>query len=234
MGFDTQDKEIVRLITKLKEADGKYPPELLAARRQRYLKQMGQVGLGVGLGAGIKNAARAGKAPALSSTTSTILESALVVAIMAETGTVAYFYRDKLAEIFRSITEDSRTQEVVPSPFPTTEAEQAIQGITPSPAVISTQPSFTLSTSPTAVELSNTPIPGVVEQKNTINASSTPDPNENNVNDGNNGNNGHHYGQTPKPDRTKEPNNNNTNNNNNNNGQPPRNNSRPPGPNNRP
>jgi hypothetical protein len=40
MGFDAQDKEIVRLLTKLKETDGKYPPDLFAARRQGYLKQM--------------------------------------------------------------------------------------------------------------------------------------------------------------------------------------------------
>ena len=231
MGFDTQDKELVRLITKLKEADGKYPPDLLAARRQRYMKQMGQIGLGVGLGAGIKNAARSGKTPALSSTTSTIIESALVAAIVAETGAVAYFYRDKLAEIIRSATEDSRTQEVLSSPFPTTKAEQTVHGIVPSPAVISTDPSPTLSASPTAVELSSTPVPGAVEQNNTIIASSTPAPNESNdsINDGNNGNNGHHYGQTPKPERTKEPNNNDSNNNNSNN-----NNRHPPRPNNRP
>jgi hypothetical protein len=235
MGFDAQDKEIVRLITKLKAADGKYPPDLLAARRQRFLKHMGQIGLGMGMGAGIKNAEKSERAPALSSTTSTILESALVVAIVAETGTVAYFYRDKLAEIFRDITKESRVQEVPPSPSPAS-AGQVIQGVSPSPGIISTQPSSTLSISPTTIELSSIPIPYVVEENNTISASSTPAPNVNN------GNNGHHYGQTPKPQRTKEPrnnnnnnngnnNNNNSNNNNNNNGNnndgPPRNNSLP-------
>jgi hypothetical protein len=220
MGFDTQDKEIVRLITKLKDADRKYPPDLLAARRQRYLKQMGQIGLGMGMGAGLKNAARSGKAPALSSTTSTILESALVVALVAETGTVAYFYRDKLAEVFQSVTnrEQPRVEEVPPSPV---SAGQEIQGVAPSPALSSTHPSPTLSASPTAIELSSTPIPGVVEENITINASSTPALNVNNVD---NGNNGHHYGQTPKPERTKEP----KNNNNNNNDKPPKDNSKSP------
>ena len=89
MGFDTQDKEIVRLLTKLKDADGKYPPDLLAARRQGYLKQMGQIGLGIGAGIKIKNALNSAKAPALASATSRVLESALVVAIVAETGAVA-------------------------------------------------------------------------------------------------------------------------------------------------
>lgn len=225
MGFDAQDKEIVRLISKLKDADGKYPPDLLAARRQRYLKQMGQIGLGMGVGTGIKNVGKGGKTPALATTTSKVLESALLVAIVAETGTVAYFYRDKLAEIYQKIAKESRVQEVLPSPVHT---EQAIQGITPSPALSSTHPSPTLSVSPTAIELSSTPIPGVVEENNTISASSTPAPN---VNNGNNGNNGNHYGQTPKPERTKEPKNNN---NNNNNDKPPKDDSKPPKDNSKP
>ena len=205
MGFDAQDKEIVRLLTKLKDVDGKYPTDLLASRRRHYLKQMGQIGLGMGMGAGLKSAVNAGKAPVLSSTTSTILESALVVAIVAETGTVAYFYRDKLAEIVQNITKESRVTEVATSPSPV-HGGQKIQGVTASPAINSTLPSATLSVSPTIIELSSTPIPGFVEENNAISASSTPAPN---VNNGNNGNNGNHYGQTPKPQRTKEPKNNN-------------------------
>src|SRR5262245_58756980 len=125
MGFDAQDKEIVRLLTKLKDTDGKYPPDLLTARRQGYLKQMGEIGLGVGAGLKIKNALNGTKAPALSSTTSTILESALVVAIVAETGAVAYFYRDKLAELFQTVRMETSSQEVTPPPVHT---ELAIQG----------------------------------------------------------------------------------------------------------
>jgi hypothetical protein len=194
MGFDAQDKEIVRLLTKLKDTDGKYPPDMLAARRQGYLKQMGQIGMGIGLGAGIKNAVKSAKAPVLSSATSTVLESALVVAIVAESGTVAYFYRDKLADIFKTITKEAGIQEVTPSPVQT---ELEIQGVTPSPAVTATLPSVTLSVSPTITELTSTPVPGVIEDSNTISANATPAPN---------GNNGNHYGQTPKPQRTKEPN----------------------------
>jgi hypothetical protein len=207
MGFDAQDKEIVRLLTKLKDTDGKYPPDLLAARRQGYLKQMGQIGLGLGVGADIKNAVKSGRAPVLSSATSTVLESALVVAIVAETGTVAYFYRDKLSDFFQTITNEVSGQEVTPPPVAT---ELEIRGITPSPAVTATLPSVTLSISPTGTELTSTPVPGVVEEGNTISADSTPAPN---------GNNGNHYGQTPKPERTKEPKNNNA--------QPPKANSKP-------
>ena len=207
MGFDTQDKEIVRLLTKLKDTDRKYPPDLLAARRQGYLKQMGQIGLGIGVGAGIKNAVKGGKAPAFSSATSTILESALVLAIVAESGTVAYFYRDKLADIFKTITNEAGIQQVTPPPVHT---ELGIQGVTPSPALTATLPSVTLSVSPTGTALTSTPVPGVVEDNNTISGDSTPAPN---------GNNGNHYGQTPKPQRTKEPKNNSE--------KPPKDNSKP-------
>ena len=193
MGFDPQDKEIVRLLTKLKDTDGKYPPDLFAARRQGYLRQMGEIGLGIGVGVGTKNAVKSGKAPAFSSATSTVLESALVVAIVVEAGTVAYFYRDKLAELFQTITKEARGQEVTPPPIHT---ELEIQGVTPSPAVTATLPSVTLSVSPTGTELTSTPVPGVAEENNTISGNSTPAPG---------GNNGNHYGQTPKPQRTKEP-----------------------------
>ena len=199
MGFDAQDKEIVRLLTKLKDTDGKYPPDLLVARRQRYLRQMGEIGLGMGLGAGIKNVAKSGKAPALSSATSTILESALVVAIAAETGTVAYFYRDKLADVVHTITNGTKVQEITSPP---THTQRDVHGVTSAPAVVSTLPSATLSMSPTEPEPTSTPIPEVVENNNTVGANSTPSPK---------GNNGNHYGQTPKPQRTKDPKNNNNN-----------------------
>src|ERR1044071_7011594 len=114
MGFDAQDKEIVRLLTKLKDTDGKYPPDLFAARRQAYLTHMGEIGLGIGAGLKIKNALNSAKTPALSSATSTVLESALVVAIVAETGTVAYFYRDKLADLVQTITKEASGQEITP------------------------------------------------------------------------------------------------------------------------
>jgi hypothetical protein len=195
MGFDTQDKEIVRLLTKLKEADGKYPPDLFTARRHNYLKQMGEISLGIGAGLKIKNAVNGAKAPALSSATSTVLESALLIAIVAETGTVAYFYRDKLSDFFRISKREAHVQEVTPSAY----TEPAIQGVNPSTAVASMLPSVTLSVSPTEPELTGTPIPGVVDQNSanrTASANSTPAPN---------GNNGNHYGQTPKPQRTKEP-----------------------------
>jgi hypothetical protein len=210
MGFDAQDKELVRLITKLKNSSGKYPAELFAARRQRYLKQMAQISLGMEVGTGLKNVANHAKAPALSSTTSTILEAALVVAIAAEASTVAYFYRDKLAEIFQSIQNREEPKvEQMPSP---SDPEQEIQGVTAAPAIVATQPSSVFVPIPTTIESASTPIPDVVQENNTIRATSTPEPNVNNENNTQPGNNGNHYGQTPKPERTKDSKNDNGNN----------------------
>jgi hypothetical protein len=120
------------------------------------------------------------------------------VAIVAETGTVAYFYRDQLAGIVKKISKETHVQEVTSVP---TQTESEIQGVAPSAAVASLLPSVTVSISPTEPEIASTPIPALVEggvtnTSNTVIANSTPAPN---------GNNGHHYGQTPKPERTKEP-----------------------------
>jgi hypothetical protein len=211
MGFDAQDKEIVRLLTKLKNADGSYPPDLLAARRDGYLRQMGEISLILAAGRGIKNAVQSAKAPVLSSATSTVLESALFVAIAAEAGTVAYFYRDKVSDFFKSITQETKVQEVSPSLVPT---DAAVRGVSPSPAVASTLPSTSLASNPTEPESSNTPVPDVAEQNNALSVDATPSPRDQN-------NNGNHYGQTPKPERTKEPKGNDNDNN------PPKDNSKP-------
>ena len=195
MGFDAQDKEIVKLLTKLKDADGTYPPDLLAARREGYLRQMGEIGLVLAAGKGIKNAVQGTKPPVLSSATSTVLESALFVAIAAEAGTVAYFYRDQLADFVKTVTHETKVQEVSPSLVPT---HVEVQGVSPSPAVAATLPSTSLAINPTEPEASNTPVPDVVEQNNALSVDVTPSPKDHN-------NNGNHYGQTPKPERTKEP-----------------------------
>jgi hypothetical protein len=214
MDFDPQDQEIIRLLTRLKDADVAYPQDMLAGRRGKYLKQMAEVELGSGADTGIKNSIKDGPAPSLSPAASTLLEGALVVAIIAETGAMAYFYRDKLADFFHKITTTSKVQEVPTQLVVPTVLE--IQGVTPSPAVASTLPSATIAASPTetAVVPTNTPTPGLAEENSNATAAvnqtdATPAPNEGN---GSNGNNGNHYGQTPKPERTKENNGNNNNN----------------------
>jgi|SRR5688572_21288929 hypothetical protein len=221
MDFDSQDQEIIRLLGRLKEADGKYPEHMLAAQRQNYLQRMAEIEFGGSEIQGKNGSESTSTTPTgtgVSLATSTLLETALVAAILVEASAVAYFYREKLADFFGIGTGTSRVQVltptvevptsleiqgVTPSPVVTTLLE--VQNVSPSPTTPSTFPSTTISAnlSGITVTLTSTPIPGVSESNNnsttgTAQLNSTPIPN------GNNGNNGNHYGQTPKPERTKD------------------------------
>jgi hypothetical protein len=232
MEVEPQDQDIVRLLTKLKNTEGQYPEHMFVARRQMYLKQMTEIGLGIGADAGLKQAAKNPNPPTVPPVTSTLLETALLVAILVEASAVAYYYRDKLADFFQTITSEPRVQEVNPLPVVATSVE--IQGVTPSPVITPTIPSATLLASPTDIEVTptGTPIPGVADDNNpnrtnnTSNSSSgagtgqtdsIPVPNANDDKQ----NQGNHYGQTPKPDRTIEPNSDNANSDQGNSGDPP-------------
>jgi len=210
MEFEPQDQKVVELLTKLKGANEGYPSEMLAARRQAFLNNMAGAGLGVGTGTA-RSGSGSGAAPI---TAGKLLEFALVVAIVAEASALAYFYRDTVADVFRSISATSKVQEIVSppvitSPFPELEISKIPTSATPTG---------------TASEIAtNTQIPGVTDDP-TITSNnndpatltdSTPNPN---------GNNGNHYGQTPKPERTKDNNDNRPPNDNPGNG----NNDRPP------
>jgi len=197
MEYDPKDQKIVELLTKVKGVNGGYPPEMLESRRQSYLKNIAAEGLGAGIGTGHKNAGKNGNKAGFPDVAGKLLETVLIVAIIAEAGALAYFYRDKLADIFQTFSTTSSVQEVTSPPvitFPLPELEISETAITVAP------------TGTVTVLPSGTPIPGSTGDPNINNdggvtlSDSTPVPN---------GNNGNHYGQTPKPERTKENNNNN-------------------------
>lgn len=198
MEFDPEDQKVVELLAKLKNKNGGYPPDMLESRRQSYLNHMAGLGLGAGFGTVLKNAIKNGNGAGFSPPTAgTLLEVVLVVAIIAEAGTLAYFYRDKVADFFQSISTAPKTQEVAPPPV----IQSPIPELEISEVPISAISTGTITEMPTS-----TPVPVLVLTEDpTINnsgganlTSSTPNPS------GNNGNNGNHYGQTPKPERTKE------------------------------
>ncbi|HEX5808641.1 MAG TPA: hypothetical protein VFY25_08235 [Anaerolineales bacterium] len=234
MEFEPQDQEIVGLLTKLKNAEGQYPEHMFVARRQMYLRRMAEISMGIPADAGSRTAPKEPTPPPVTPATSTLLESALLLAILVEASAVAYFYRDQLSDFFETITNEPRVQEISPLPVVATSVE--IQGITPSPASTATSPSATLapSVSPTSLPatLPSTPVPGLADDNDgagtsnttttgettTNNSNTNPDTGSNqggstpapNTND--NDDQGNHYGQTPKPERTIEPNNNSSNN----------------------
>ena len=204
MGFDPEDRDVIALLTKLKDASGEYPEHLLGARRQSYLRRMTEIGLGIDPDMGIRNAAENSGVPSVTPITGKLVETVLVLTIIVETSAVAYLYRDKLADIFKTFWTDSRVQEVTPAPIVTALLE--VQGVSPAPAIPSTSTSATVFVRlpEMAVTATSTPVPGVADENNSSNpeinqVNSTPVPNGIN-----NGNNGNHYGQTPRPERTKE------------------------------
>lgn len=192
MEFDEKD-EVIQILTKMKNANGAYPPDMLAARRQDYLKQMAELGIGVGAGTALKQALQNGSgasAPA-AGPLSTLLETVLVIAIVAEAGAVAYINRSKLINLFQSNTKNPTAVEV-----------------TTAPALISPLIEISFTSTPILTETVTpigTPSPSLLANplQPTDNSSAagsqanaTPDPT---------GNNGNQYGLTPKPERTKKP-----------------------------
>jgi hypothetical protein len=231
MEYDPRDNEVIHLLKKLKDSNGAYPPEMLALRRQGYLRQVAEVSTGAGLAASLKNVTKGGKGAAgLSSATGTVVEALLVVAIVAEAGAVTYFYRDKVAAYVRSITLAPRVEEVasppvLPSPF-------SEMQITPSPSVTSTvtvTETLTLtpatpSSTPSIIPVTGNTVPSAKNGAGVQSAATSGPSKPNNPSSSSGasdttggssgssqdpkGNNGNHYGQTPKPERTKEPGNN--------------------------
>lgn len=207
MGIDPKDNDVLHLLKKLKDANGAYPPDLLSARRQGYLKQVAQISGGAGLAVALKETVKHGKGtPALTGGAGTLLEGLLVVAIVIEASAVAYFYRDKLTDLFQSITgaptaEQISNPPVIASPIPELE-------LTPSPVFTLTGTQTETATpvgTPSLMAGQPTNKPGTTSNTggSTTQAVSTP-----NASDPN-GNNGNQYGLTPKPERTKDPGNNN-------------------------
>jgi len=190
MELDPQEQIIFDLLAKLKNADGSYPKKLMASRRHIYLDQIANIGLGLGIGAGLQNVAKASKSgasrpPVSAIPASSLFETILVAAIIMEAGIAAYTYRDKFAELFTSFSSAPNVEEVAPqtaieSPLPEIIMSESLSA-TETPTVTS---SITLTTPSTGEQ----PAGNGTSGENI--ATATPSPNDNN---------GNHFGQTPRP-----------------------------------
>ena len=212
MELDPNDYDIVKLLTKIKNINGAYPPDLLTPRRQSYLRRVAEMGLGFGVATGLRPTIKNGsKAGSFSSIVGGLIEVALVLAIVTEAGAAAYIYREQISALIESYSAQPKVEEVtsVPETIFSTELPELVltelPEATPTPETTGTPtPSRTVVASAAANNDQN-------DQSSQSN--STPEPN---------GDSGNHFGQTPKPDRTLDPgsndnDNNNENNNNNNN-----------------
>jgi hypothetical protein len=212
MGIDAKDTDVFQLLQKLKEVNGTYPPDLLAERRQGYVKQVAEIGAGAGLAAALKSTVKTaqGTGTGIPPAASTLLESLLVVAIVVEAGTVTYFYRDRLVDLYNNITKSPKVEEVsnplvMPSPFVGANIQFTVTPVftvtgtvTPisTPSLLAEVPTHQQQNGSQS-DTNQTTIQSATQSGSP--AISTPDPRDDN---------GNHYGQTPIPARTKEPGNN--------------------------
>jgi hypothetical protein len=136
------------------------------------------------------------------------VETALIVAIVAEAGFVTFMNREKVFDLFRTNSGQQTAEQVTAHPEPSVPLPEAAEMIY-TVGIESAQPTVVTQT-PTAV---STPPPGIVvvtaagaaeTDSSGVSANSTPVPDTSITND--NGNNGNHYGQTPEAERTKESN----------------------------
>ena len=78
MEYDPTSNDVLQLLKKLKDSNGTYPQELLAVRRQGYLKQVAEVAGGAGLAMGLRNTVRNARGVSgLPSAAGTLLEGLL-------------------------------------------------------------------------------------------------------------------------------------------------------------
>jgi hypothetical protein len=203
MENNSGDQKVLDLLSKLKDDQNAYPSDLLRLRRQRFLQQAAQAGLAMGTAAGLKNTLKA-KGARLAPTAGNWLEVALVVAIVAEVGMAAYFYRHQLVDLLETFATTPVAQEPisvpgVTSPFPATEISVVPTATPTGTPTLAPIPSVTGNTITNNNSNDNTDNNNDASGGNNPSAS-TPAPNENN------GNNGNHFGQTKQaPKATKEP-----------------------------
>jgi len=199
----SEDKQVVELISKLKYSNGTYPKDLLNSRRQQFIHQVANAGLGIGVGAGLNRAAKHGRNAANGSATlaGKVLESVLIAAIALEAGTTAYIYRHQIADFFKTLNKSTETGETIQQPNNNSSLSQPVLLPTLTPPSTSETPSAIASPLGTSLPQNNN-----AGNNNTNNNSNTtaatPAPTDIN---------GNHYGQTPKPEQTKDGNNTNNN-----------------------
>lgn len=124
------DKDVFRVLERIKNSEGNYPQDLIESRRGAFTKQAAALALLINSGVtGANSSGTSQSASTVSSTASggttsgitgtssmgKILETALVVALVAEAGVAAYAYREKIADFFNSIFRPKVEQMINPT-----------------------------------------------------------------------------------------------------------------------
>jgi len=212
------EKDILNLLSNLKNMGGSYPSDMIQSRRDVYIKQAAAMavlsktsgngnGGGTSAGGGSGMTASGGASAGIGTLSlGTFLETALVVAIAVEAGVAAYIYRDKIADFINSNT--SPKVEVVVNPTDDYSSVPAVIPVTGEVTAIET-PTDTPTVSVT--ETSTPPIPIIEAAPQNGNNTSSSDIQEAGSTPAPTDNPGNHFGNTPKPERTKDTSNNSNN-----------------------
>ena len=109
------DKDVLQLLTKIKMSDSHYPQDMIESRRDMFTKQAAALAVLKKAGLNGTNETGASQTATTATTTSSstttgiggmsvgkLLETLLVIAIVAEAGVATYVYREKIAEFFSS------------------------------------------------------------------------------------------------------------------------------------
>lgn len=203
MEYEERDNDVVRLLSKLKDTGNSYPVDLLASRRQRFVKQIAALGFGTATALALKGSAKAAGGASVPGITGTILEAVLIAAIVVEAGYIAIVNREEILDWFRQTTLGPTVAVISTSPdSDLPPVEMPVTGPTLPTLVIETvEPTVSATVTPTiAVTPSPTLLPvtateGAGNAGGGVEVEATSQPHDNN---------GNHYGQTPRAERTRE------------------------------
>lgn len=192
------DKDVLQVLTSIKNSEAQYPKDLAASRRDVFTKQAAAMavllkasvnGTGANQTAETASTTSSGAATGAGSLSmSTLLETLLVIALVTEAGVATYVYREKIAEFFNSIF-GPRVEQVS---SPTNNSPEILVSDEPTASEL---PDETATATETPLPLSYTPPTQANDDSNgsgNPQTKSTPDPNDDD---------GKHLGQTKQPSK---------------------------------
>jgi len=197
------DQDILKLLTGLKNAENRYPSDMISSRRDMYVKQAAAMAVLVKAGkSGVNSTGGGSSVPSsfagFTPSIGKLLEIALITALIVETGVIAYFYRDRIQDLINNVMSPRVEHIVNPSDDPALLQETPTAGTeiiteTPVPTVTVTVTEETLV--PLIAPDSYNPDSNNNEGSEGEQVNATPVPKDNP---------GNHYGNTPKPERNKD------------------------------
>lgn len=198
-----KDRDVLRLLARLKKVEAGYPADAMTTRRETYVKQAAAVAALIqarenDLNArGNNDSSGAGGAGMGSSSAAMWLEAALVTVIVVEAGFATYLHREKIADFIDSALFPNKVVHVADQPDETPSLPVFIPITGNETEAATPVPAFTFTVTVTATGASApTLTPEAAEEINEggdVEIPFTPVPG---------GNPGLHLGQTPKPERT--------------------------------